>query len=101
MGPDAEARADLLLEVDALRLEQTFEGDSSKVRLSLRLTLTDLAAQRPLGVREYEIIERAAEASPEAGVRAANTALARFLEHLDADLMGMLRSATASCTDGR
>jgi cholesterol transport system auxiliary component len=73
------SRPDLRLESQVVRLQQEFTERPSRVRLTLRLELTDVAARRIVGVREFEAVEPAPTEDPAGGAAAAGTAVQRVL----------------------
>ncbi len=74
-GADAELR----LETELVRLQHEFTARPSRVRLTLRVQLSD-RARHVLGVREIEAIEEAPSEDPYGGVVAANRAVQEALE---------------------
>ena len=76
------ASADLRLDTEILRLQHEFDGVPSRVRLTLRATLTDNATRQVLA--QVDLDTRADAASPDAygGVVAANHATAAMLQAL-------------------
>lgn len=80
----AEARsagaAALRLDAEIVRLQQEFTAHPSRVRLTVRVQLTELASRRVLGTREVEAVEVAPSDDPYGGVVAANRAVRRVLE---------------------
>lgn len=74
------AAAELRLETEIVRLQQEFTSRPSRVRLTLRVQLSDVRARRVLGVREIEVVEEAASDDPYGGVVAANRAVRNALE---------------------
>jgi cholesterol transport system auxiliary component len=69
----------LRLDSEVVRLQQEFTDRPSRVRFTLRLELTDVAAHRILGTRELEAVEPAPTDDPAGGAVAANTAVRRAL----------------------
>ncbi len=67
----------LRLESEVVRLQQEFTERPSRVRLTLRLELVDVAARRMVGTRELEVIEAAPSDDPAGGAAAANAAVRR------------------------
>jgi cholesterol transport system auxiliary component len=82
----AEARtaaaAGLRLESDLVRLQQEFTVRPSRVRLTVRVQLSDVASRRVLGAREFEAVEEALSDDPYGGVVAANRAVRRVLDDI-------------------
>lgn len=76
----AAGSADYRLGTELLRLEQDFSGEGpSKMRLALRVQLTDPQERRLLGSRVIEVRMPAPSADAEGGVTAAHEALARAM----------------------
>jgi cholesterol transport system auxiliary component len=69
----------LRLESEIVRLQQEFTDRPSRVRFTLRLELTDVAARRIIGTREIETVEIAPSDDAPGGVAAANAAVKRAL----------------------
>jgi cholesterol transport system auxiliary component len=82
----AEARsaagAELRLEAEIVRLQQEFTGRPSRVRLTVRIQLTEVPSRRVLGVREVEAVEEAPSEDPYGGVVAANRAVRWVLDEI-------------------
>jgi cholesterol transport system auxiliary component len=82
----AEARttaaAGLRLESDIVRLQHEFTARPSRVRLTVRVQLSDVASRRVLGAREFEAVEEAMSDDPYGGVVAANRAVRRVLNDI-------------------
>lgn len=82
----AEARtpaaAGLRLEAELVRLQHEFTTRPSRVRLTLRVQLSDVASRRVLGTREFEAVEEAHSDDPYGGVVAANRAVRRVLDEV-------------------
>jgi cholesterol transport system auxiliary component len=80
----AEARsaaaATVRLETEILRLQHEFTDRPSRVRLTVRVQLTEMPSRRVLGAREVEAVEVAPSDDPYGGVVAANRAVRRVLE---------------------
>lgn len=74
------AAAGVRLESELIRLQHEFTVRPSRVRLTVRVQLTDLASRRVLGAREFEAVEEARSDDPYGGVVAANLAVRRVLE---------------------
>ncbi|MEQ6341679.1 MAG: ABC-type transport auxiliary lipoprotein family protein [Gammaproteobacteria bacterium] len=70
---------DLKLDSELIRLQQDFTTNPSKVRLTLRAQVVDVAEGKVLGTREFDATEPAPSDDPYGGVIAANKALARVL----------------------
>jgi len=71
--------ADIRLDTELIRLQQDFEMQPSRIRLTLRVQLVDVKGQRVLAVREFEEVENSATEDAYGGVSAANRALQRVL----------------------
>jgi cholesterol transport system auxiliary component len=80
----AEARtaaaAGLRVEAEIVRLQQEFTARPSRVRLTVRVQLSDLPSRRVLGAREFEAVEEAPSENAYGGVVAANRAARRVLD---------------------
>jgi cholesterol transport system auxiliary component len=74
------AAAELRLETELVRLQQEFTSRPSRVRLTLRVQLSEVRSRRVLGVREIEELEEAPSDDPYGGAVAANRAVRRALE---------------------
>jgi cholesterol transport system auxiliary component len=72
------------LRTEIVDLVQDFSVDPPVVRLSLRARLSDPASNRLLGTREITLRETMQQKSPQAGVMAANKAVAAGLRELAA-----------------
>jgi cholesterol transport system auxiliary component len=73
------SRPSLRLESEVVRLQQEFTVRPSRVRLTLRLELNDVAAQRIVGSREFEAIAIAPSDDAAGGAAAANDAAKSLL----------------------
>ncbi len=71
--------AQLRLDSEVVRLQQEFLHKPSRVRLTVRVQLIDLAGRRVLGSREFDVSEPAPSDDPYGGVIAANQVLRRVL----------------------
>jgi len=69
------SRPGLRLESEVVKLQQEFMARPSGVRLTLRLELTDVAAQRIIGTREFEAFAIAPSDDAAGGAAAANEAV--------------------------
>jgi cholesterol transport system auxiliary component len=82
----AEARsavaAGLRLEAEIVRLQQEFTERPSRVRLAIRIQLSDVPSRRVLGAREIEAVEDAPSDDAYGGVVAANRAVRRVLDEI-------------------
>lgn len=80
----SSAPADLRLDTEVVRLQQSFLVRPSRAELTLRAQLVDLAGRRVLAMRYVEVTHDAATDDAAGGVAAANAALARALAQLAA-----------------
>jgi cholesterol transport system auxiliary component len=71
--------AELRLETELVQLQQEFTGHPSRVRLVLRVQLSEVRSRRVRGVQEIEILEDAPSEDPYGGVVAANRAVEKAL----------------------
>jgi cholesterol transport system auxiliary component len=78
------APADLRLDTEIVRLHQNFIERPSRVELTLRVQLVDIAARRVLAARYLEQVRSAPSDDAAGGVAAANSALAQALAQLAA-----------------
>jgi len=74
--------ADLRLDTELIRLQHDFGNQPSRVRLTLRVQLSDVRTRRVLAAREFDEVERAPSENAYGGVIAANRALQRLLAQL-------------------
>ncbi|MGA7801408.1 MAG: ABC-type transport auxiliary lipoprotein family protein [Gammaproteobacteria bacterium] len=72
----------LRLDTMLIRLQQDFTVQPSRVELTLRARLTDLAGQRVLATRVFAVSQPAAKDDPYGGVAAANEAVQTLLKEL-------------------
>ncbi len=72
----------LRLEAEIVRLQQEFTGRPSRVRLTVRIQLSEVPSRRVLGAREIEAVEDAPSDDPYGGVVAANRAVRRVLDEV-------------------
>jgi cholesterol transport system auxiliary component len=84
VGPPHRTAATLGLRTEIVELVQDFSQDPPVLRLVLRVRLSDEAANRVLGTREIRSDEPMKRKTADAGVQAANEALARALRELAA-----------------
>jgi cholesterol transport system auxiliary component len=73
------SRPGLRLDSEVVRLQQEFTARPSRVRVTLRLELVDVAAQRLVATRELEEVEPAASEDAAGGAAAARAAAGRAL----------------------
>jgi cholesterol transport system auxiliary component len=82
----AEARsaaaATLRLDTEIVRLQHEFTMRPSRVRLTVRVQLSDVPSRNALGAREIEAVEEAPSDNPYGGVVAANRAVRRVLDEI-------------------
>lgn len=71
--------AELRLETELVRLQQEFTSHPSRVRLTLRVQLSEVRSRHVLGAREIEVVEDAPSEDPYGGVVAANRAAEKAL----------------------
>lgn len=74
--------ASLRLDSSLLRFYQDFTVHPSRMRITLRVQLVDLQAQRVIAARVFDIQEPAATDDTYGGVQAANRALATLLQQV-------------------
>jgi cholesterol transport system auxiliary component len=72
--------AGLRLDSEILSLQQEFTARPSRVRLAVRILLSEVRSGRVLGAREIEAVEEAPSDDPYGGVIAANRAVRRVLD---------------------
>lgn len=73
---------DLRLDTEVLRLQQEFGDGPSRVRFTLRATLTDNATRQVMSWREFEETVRSESEDPYGGVVAANRAVQLVMQRL-------------------
>lgn len=78
----SQARADLRLDTQLLRLRQLFTGGQCEVELALRVELIDIASGRLLGGRPFSYREPCGADTPAAAVMTANRLVGEFAEAL-------------------
>jgi cholesterol transport system auxiliary component len=76
--------ADLRLDTEIVRLHQSFLQRPSRVDVTLRVQLVDLAGRRVLATRYVEVTQQADTEDAPGGVAAANAAVARALAQVAA-----------------
>jgi cholesterol transport system auxiliary component len=85
VGPATSGIAgDLRLDTEVLRLQQEFGDGPSRVRFTLRATLTDNATRQVISWREFEETVRSESEDPYGGVVAANRAVEIVMQQLAA-----------------
>jgi len=77
-------RADVRLDTEVVRLQQSFLTRPSRVELVLRTQLVDVGSRRVVATRTIEVTRDAPTDDPEGGVVAANAAVTRALQELAA-----------------
>ncbi|MDH3589598.1 MAG: PqiC family protein [Gammaproteobacteria bacterium] len=75
----APVRGDLRIANDGLWLIQRFEGDRSEIELRMSSQLYAPAQRQVVATRDFNYVESAGDATPAAGVAAAERALERLL----------------------
>lgn len=75
-------RGDYQLDAEHLELLQEFLQQPSRVRLKLRMQLIGLRDHRPIGTREFSMLEEAPNEGPYGGVLAANRAVNKLLKQV-------------------
>lgn len=80
----AGLRAELRLDTELVRLRQSFLARPSRVEVTLRAQLVDVAARRVLATRYIEVTQDAPSNDAPGGVVAANAAMARALAQVAA-----------------
>jgi cholesterol transport system auxiliary component len=76
--------ADLRLDSEIVQLRQSFLARPSRVELTLRVQLVELAGRRVLATRYIEVVQDAPSEDAAGGVAAANDAVARALTQVAA-----------------
>lgn len=72
----------LRLDTELVRMQQEFQTEPGRVRLTLRAQLVDVRERRVIATREFEEVEAVAAGNAYAGVTALNRALDRMLPRL-------------------
>lgn len=72
----------LRLDTELVRMQQEFQTEPGRVRLTLRAQLVDVRERRVIATREFEEVEATAAGNAYAGVSALNRALGRMLPRL-------------------
>ena len=72
----------LHLDTELVRMQQEFDGERSRVRVTLRAQLIDTRERRVIGTLEFDEVEAVAAGNAYAGVVALNRALERMLPRL-------------------
>lgn len=73
---------ELRLDTEVLRLQQEFGGGPSRVRFTLRASMTDNATRQVISSREFDATVAAESDDPYGGVVAANRAVQQVLQQL-------------------
>ncbi|HCA27250.1 MAG TPA: hypothetical protein DEP05_06355, partial [Betaproteobacteria bacterium] len=76
------ARADFRLDTHLLRLAQDFTARPSRMRIDLRIQLTNMVSGEVIATHTFSASEPAPEATPYGGVRAADRILRRLLPRI-------------------
>ena len=84
LTPPHTGRYTYALRVQILDLVQDFTLEPASLRLSLRLRLSDYAADRVLATKDITLLEPMQQKTPYAGVVAANDATAKALQEIAA-----------------
>lgn len=74
--------ANIRLDTELIRIQQNFETQPSKLQLTIRAQLIDVANKRVLAVKVFDDTENATSEDAYGGVMAANLALQRVLDQL-------------------
>jgi cholesterol transport system auxiliary component len=74
--------ADIRLDTELIRLQQDFGTQPSRVQLTLRAQLIDVAGKRVIAVKLFDEVENATSDDAYGGVIAANRAVQRVLDQL-------------------
>jgi len=82
LTPPYASRYSHALQVQVLELTQDFTSEPAAVQLSLHLQLSDGASNRVIGTKEIRVRETMQKKNPEAGVAAANDAMAKALREV-------------------
>lgn len=91
--------AQLRLESEVLELRQLFTPQDSALRLSLKVNLFDLAKDRLVATRVFNVTEPAETRDPYGGVVAANRAVDRMLQELISFLRATLTDDPLGCRE--
>ncbi len=78
----SDIRTDLRLDSELKSLRQDFTGDQSTLALEIKITLVDVSGRSLLNTKTFSYTEASDGSGPEAGARAANRAVDRFLAEL-------------------
>ena len=78
----SDIRTDLRLDSELKSLRQDFTGDHSTLSLEIKVTLVDVSGRSLLHTKTFRYTEAGDGSGPEAGARAANRAVNRFLAEL-------------------
>ncbi len=94
----AAITTDLRIESDELRLVQVFSGKASEVQLSMSSRVYAPAERGLLATREFRYVVPADAAGPEAGVAAADRAVAMLLSDFAAFARDAIQSLELGCS---
>ena len=76
------ASGDWRLESELVHLQQDFTAPASRVRLTLRAHIVDIASRRLVAAREFDISVASPSADPYGGAQAANAAVRQLVDEL-------------------
>lgn len=76
------AAGDLRLDTEVIRLLQQFEGDQSRVRFTLQVTLVDVSSRRVVASRKFDEVVESMGGNAQGGVVAANQAVQNVLQQV-------------------
>lgn len=91
VAPPHTTQAAIGLRTEILELVQDFSARPPVLRLALRVRVEDEATGRVLGTREIAVAQPMHDATPTAGVQAANAAMAQALRELAAFMLAQLQ----------
>lgn len=74
-GAGSHAASDLLLDTELLRLAQVFEGEHSRIELTLRAGLIDSRSGRIIASQVFRVVQPVTGTGPYGGVQAGNRAV--------------------------
>ncbi|WP_455384889.1 ABC-type transport auxiliary lipoprotein family protein [Acidihalobacter prosperus] len=96
LAADAPAAAPLQLDTQLVTLLQRVSGTQSQVHLVVRASLSDLRSHRQLSARRFAVDTPADAATPAAGARATDVAVAQMTHELIGWLDGLAHSDQCS-----
>ncbi|NJN45587.1 MAG: hypothetical protein HC808_02830 [Candidatus Competibacteraceae bacterium] len=94
LTPPASVPVDLRLDINLIRLQQEFLLKPSRVRITLRAKLIDMATSHILATQLFEAIELAPSEDADGGVQAATRATERLLREIRAFVLKYTPQAT-------